>query len=264
MIRLSDPDPDDGETPDHETTLVEMLNDDMPFLVDSTLQELQALGADVRLVAHPVVTVSRDRSGRLIAYGAAAADRPRRESLIQIHIARVVRKADHDAIAAQLESLLGEIRHATADWPAMVAQLQDIIASYKADPPPIPPGDVAEAIAFLEWLADDNFTFLGVRQYGFVGGVRRGSLRRETTKGLGILADPKVRVLTRGGRGMTMTPAIREFLARPEPLFVTKSNLKSRIHRRTYADYIGDQALPQRRQARRRDPLPRAVHLDRL
>ncbi|SDB25695.1 NAD-glutamate dehydrogenase [Bauldia litoralis] len=240
VVRLTDPD-GDGAGPDGEVTVIEMLNDDMPFLVDSTLQELQALGLTVRLVAHPVVTVTRDRAGKLTAYGAEAqaSGRGRRESLIQIVIARVARTADRETIAAQLESLLVEIRHATADWPAMVEKLAAIIASYKAEPPPIPAADVAEAIAFLEWLADDNFTFLGVREYGFSGGAKRGQLNREEGSGLGILADPDVRVLSRGGRGVTMTPAIREFLARPFPLFVAKSNLKSRIHRRAYADYIG-------------------------
>ncbi|MEP2924837.1 MAG: NAD-glutamate dehydrogenase domain-containing protein, partial [Bauldia litoralis] len=240
VVRLTDPD-GDGAGPDGDVTVIEMLNDDMPFLVDSTLQELQALGLTVRLVAHPVVAVTRDRAGKLTAYGAEAqaSGRGRRESLIQIVIARVARTADRETIAAQLENLLVEIRHATADWPAMVEKLAAIIASYKAEPPPIPAADVAEAIAFLEWLADDNFTFLGVREYGFSGGAKRGQLNREEGSGLGILADPDVRVLSRGGRGVTMTPAIREFLARPFPLFVAKSNLKSRIHRRAYADYIG-------------------------
>ncbi|MCB1489380.1 MAG: NAD-glutamate dehydrogenase, partial [Bauldia sp.] len=122
LVRLSDPQPDGGETPDHEITLVELLNDDMPFLVDSTLQELYALGATVRLVAHPIVTVWRDRSGNLTGYGGmpdGAAGKEGRESLIQIHIARVARPADRNAIQERLESLLAEIGHATEDWPAM-------------------------------------------------------------------------------------------------------------------------------------------------
>ncbi len=126
-----------------------------------------------------------------------------------------------------------------SDWRPMVDRLYEIIDAYKIEPPPLPTADIAEAIAFLEWLADNNFTFLGVRDYAYAGGARRGALRREKKKGLGILADPRVRVLSRGGHGVITTPAIREFLMRPEPLIVTKSNLRSRIHRRAYADYIG-------------------------
>ncbi len=94
VVRITDPTPGEGETPDHAITLVEILNDDMPFLVNSTLLELQAAGVEIRLIAHPIVSVDRDRAGRLVAYHGreGGARGSIRESLIQIHLARIARR----------------------------------------------------------------------------------------------------------------------------------------------------------------------------
>ena len=82
--------------------------------------------------------------------------------------------------------------------------------------------------------------------------------------GLGILRAHDVQVLRRGGELVAITPEIREFLREPKPLIITKANVRSRVHRRVYMDYIGGQALRRRRQAGRRIPHRRPVHLDRL
>ncbi len=71
------------------------------------------------------------------------------------------------------------------------------VAAYRYDPPPLPKEEVAEAIAFLEWLLDDNFTLLGVREYEFAGGGRKARCSAAPIAGLGILSDPNVHVLRR-------------------------------------------------------------------
>jgi glutamate dehydrogenase len=92
---------------------------------------------------------------------------------------------------------------------------------------------LTEAIAFLEWLRDDNFTFLGMREFKYSGGEKSGTLERADKPGLGILSDPDVLVLRRGtDRRVTTTPEIRAFLHGPDPLIVTKANAKSAVHRR--------------------------------
>ena len=241
LIRLSDPELEDGARRNGPVTLVEILNDNMPFLVDSVLGELQAAGAEVRLVAHPIVSVERDGKGRLTRYlGTAPALPPAiRESLIQVHVARLPLDAEKAALAARLDSLLGEIRNAISDWRPMLDRLHQAIDGYRAEPPKIGEDEIAEAVAFLDWLDDNNFTFLGVREYDFVGSPARGRLTRIADSGLGILRDPEVSVLRRGRDRITGSPAVREFLMRPEPLVVAKANLKSRIHRHAYMDYVG-------------------------
>ncbi len=237
-IRLSDWEPSGNRPP---VTLVEIVNDDMPFLVDSVMGELQDFGAEILLVAHPVVSVSRDRRGKLSGFfsAASAPTGSVRESAMQVHIARIADPDRRAELAARLDSVLIEVRRAVAGWKPMRERVARAVAAYRSDPPPLPKEEVAEAIAFLEWLLDNNFTLLGVREYQFVGGGRNGEMQRREVEGLGILSDPNVRVLRRGGEPVTMTPAIREYLLRQEALIITKANVKSRVHRRTYMDYIG-------------------------
>src|SRR5690606_31294042 len=113
------------------------------------------------------------------------------------------------------------------------------ISEFAYQPVPLNRKSVEEAIAFLEWLRDDNFTFLGMREFTYVGSAKSGELERDNRPGLGILTDPDVLVLRRGTESVTTTPEIRAFLHGPEPLIVTKANAKSVVHRRIYLDYIG-------------------------
>ncbi|TIU60657.1 MAG: NAD-glutamate dehydrogenase, partial [Mesorhizobium sp.] len=112
-------------------------------------------------------------------------------------------------------------------------------SEFRYAPVPLDKAHVTEAIAFLEWLRDDNFTFLGMREFKYTGGEKSGTLERADKPGLGILSDPDVLVLRRGTEAVTTTPEIRAFLHGPEPLIVTKANAKSAVHRRIYLDYIG-------------------------
>jgi glutamate dehydrogenase len=241
-IRVGAADVADVDGRHRDVTLVEIVNDDMPFLVDTIMAELQEFGAEILLVAHPIISVERDGSGRLKTYcgtGPSAGAKTIRESLIQIHIRRLLRQEDSGRLARQLAEDLSQVRLAVNDWPEMRARLRAAIEEFRSIRPPLPEAEIAEAIAFLEWLEDDNFIFLGVREYDFVGGKTRGELRRTDKPGLGILSDPDLRILRRGNEFLTTTPAVRDFLMRPEALIVTKANAKSRIHRRVYLDYVG-------------------------
>jgi glutamate dehydrogenase len=98
---------------------------------------------------------------------------------------------------------------------------------------------LAEGIQFIDWVLDDNFTFLGMRDYKFINDGEGGSLERVDVPGLGLLSDPDLMVLRKGATFVTHTPELLDFMRRPEPLLVTKANIRSRVHRRTYMDYIG-------------------------
>lgn len=234
-----------GEVGDHHkpTTLVEILNDDMPFLVDSVIDELQDFGADIHLVAHPIISLERNRKGVLQAYHGTNKQPPAsktiRESFLQIHIGRIASERDRVDLAGRLDKVLSDVRLVVGDWKAMRARLRQIIIDLRLAPPPLAGEEISEAIEFLEWLDDENFTFLGVRDYNFISGRSRGGLRRASMPGLGILSDPSVHVLRRGHELSATPPDIRAFLMRPAALIVAKANIKSRIHRRAYMDYVG-------------------------
>jgi len=240
-VRVENPaSPPDGSRAG-DVTIVEIVNDNMPFLVDSVMGELQSSGLEVRLVLHPILAVERNDAGDLVAYhGSANADgKGRRESLIHIHVPRMDTEEERAALADRLDQVMQDVHVAVRDWGAMRARLAEAIATYKDMPPPIPVDELAEAIQFLEWLAADNFTLLGMREYYFEGGVAQGELSHKKGTGLGLLADPSVRVLRRGSEFVLITPEIRDFLMKPEALIVSKANVKSRVHRRVHMDYVG-------------------------
>ena len=144
----------------------------------------------------------------------------------------------------------------------MLARLDRAISDFRYAPVPLEKQAVTEAIAFLEWLRDDNFTFLGMREFHYSGGAAQRHARTQRQPGLGILADPDVLVLRRGNEAVTTTPEIRAFLHGPDPLIVTKANAKSVVHRRIYLDYVGVKTYRPEGQAHRRTAHRRAVHLD--
>src|SRR5215510_8975880 len=214
-------------------SVVEIVNDDMPFLVDSVTGEIAERHFDVRLVAHPVIGVRRE-SGKLVALGAPAAQQ-NRESFIHLHLLQVVSDADCSDLVSALQTLLGEVRVAVQDWHAMRDRVIAIVTEMKTNPPPLPVDEVAEAIQFLQWLLADNFTFLGVRDYRLDG----RALEPEFESALGIMRARDLRVLKRGNELLEITPEIMEFLQEPRPLIIAKANIHARVHRRVYLDYIG-------------------------
>ena len=147
--------------------MLEIVNDDMPFLVNSVLAELADRGVDVRFVVHPVLTVERDKAGRLIAIREARTSGALRESVIYMHLEPIEDASRRADIVAAIERVLADIRLCVADWRAMIGRVEDVIVDLKAHPPPVPADERAEAVAFLQWLVDNNFTFLGVRNYKF-------------------------------------------------------------------------------------------------
>jgi len=141
---------------------IQIVNDDMPFLVDSTTLEINRQGLTLHLLVHPIYAVERDASGRLLSL-APRAKSPRvpRESWMYLEVDRMVDAQQRDALAAGIERVLGDVRAAVEDWPSMLARLQDAIADLQHAPDSVPQAQVTESRAFLEWLADDHMTLLG-------------------------------------------------------------------------------------------------------
>ena len=238
-VRLRSPSGAAGAERVKTVSIVEIVNDNMPFLLDSILGELNEQGLEVRLVAHPVFAIERDTAGNLLGFHgeAASGGTVQRESFIHIHTDRVGDETRRAEIVQALEQVLADVRLCVADWRAMVARVGDVIAQIRSNPPQLPVDEVAEAVQFLEWMTANNFTFLGVREYAFPR--EGGEVEPKFETGLGILRARDVRILRRGREFVTITPEIREFLKEPKALIITKANVRSRVHRRVHMDYIG-------------------------
>ena len=219
------------------TSIIEIVNDDMPFLLDSVMGELAERHLTVKLVAHPVLEVTRDASGQFIGLGAASdVLTSRRESFIHIHIDLLDDVERRVALVAGLETVLADVRRIVGDWRSMLRRVDAVIAELRANPPPLPAEEIDEAVQFLEWLVANNFTFFGVREYVFTGDALEHTPQDES--GLGLLRAQDLHVLRRGTEMVAVTPEIREFLREPRVLFITKANLRARVHRRVYMDFI--------------------------
>ena len=218
-------------------SILDIVNDDMPFLVDSVVGELNERGLDIRLLVHPVFTVERDAAGGLHGFGGTRRGDGQRESFIHIQIDGLDDEAARADVVHALEGVLAEVRICVQDWRPMLARASDIIADLRSNPPPLPAAEIDEAIQFLEWLTADNFTLLGARDYDFKS--NGASLEPDFATGLGLLRSPDMRPLQRWNQPLAITPEIRALLEQPRLLLVTKSTIRSRVHRRADLDYIG-------------------------
>ena len=212
---------------------LEIVQDDAPFLVDSIMGEIAEQGLMVRALFHPVVAVRRDRAGVRGENGDI-----RRESMIQV-ILETVGADREQALTQGIAETLKDVRAAVDDFPAMVGLMSKTLAELELS------GDHArpEELAFLGWLEAHQFVFLGARIYEYPrlpnGEYAAEEPLYQPKDGLGVLRDPARHVLRRAHEPAIILADVKQRLLSSPAVTVAKSNVKSRIHRRTYMDYVG-------------------------
>jgi glutamate dehydrogenase len=229
-VRVFNPRPaDDGWS--SLRTIVAIVNDDMPFLVDSVHAAITGAGHEVDLVIHPVVAVARDAGGRLTELDPKTGGA--RESWMLIEIAREPHLTGLEALAETIGRVLGDVRAAVTDWPAMRATLRSLAARLAARPLPVPKDEVAEDAEFLRWLDDGNITLLGFRDFP----LRQGVAPELPPLGILRAADtPIFRALRDFG---ALPRDVQRFIRWRELLVVTKTNTRATVHRAARMDAIG-------------------------
>ena len=217
-------------------TVVEIVNDDMPFLVDSVSMEINRHALALHLIVHPILTVMRDAGGTLTGLASAGAAEAVRESFIHVEIDRMSGAAAMDELAADLARVLRDVRAAVTDWEAMRAQVGTLVGEIARDKPPLPADEIAEGSAFLAWLAENNFTFLGYRRHELVTVDGQDALKVVPGSSLGILRATEGQELA--ASFATLPAAVKAYARRPELLVITKSTSRSTVHRPGYLDYV--------------------------
>ncbi len=169
-IQIYNPTPLEADGGLAGVTIVEIENDDMPFLLDSITGELVEQGLSVRLAVHPIFSIEREESGKLGEWRGLAQDKKKkkRESFIHLHVSRI-EEARHSRIADALRLVLDDVRAAVEDWPAMCEFADEVIDGLKKKSHPLPEDELEEAAAFMKWLRDGHFTFLGCRDNVLMG-----------------------------------------------------------------------------------------------
>jgi glutamate dehydrogenase len=223
-------------------TVVEVVTDDMPFLVDSVTMALSHQGRSLHLVVHPQMVVERDVAGRLVTvHGAVDSERDVQledavvESWMHIEIDRETDPDDVEAIETRLQNVLRDVREAVEDWQKMTRRAVDVADELARAHLPVSDDEVSEAEELLRWLADDHFTFLGYREYMLDIVDGDDVLRAVTGSGLGILrADQDM-----SGSFAKLPPRVRARARDKRVLVLTKANSRSTVHRPAYLDYVG-------------------------
>jgi glutamate dehydrogenase len=219
-------------------SILETNTPDSPFLVDSISEELAAHGLSVRLVLHPVVAIERDEEGRITGVKAkkhAAAA----ESVTHFEVDRHLEPAELDRLAADVTRVLADVQRSVGDFPAMLSRLDDMIDAARAGSPRYDAEEIEEAVAFLEWLRDENLVLLGYREYAIEGADDGRSVEVVHGSGLGILRDEASSGFARGTRLADLAPAMRQRVEGGDLLAVSKTNRTSTVHRRARMDYVG-------------------------
>jgi glutamate dehydrogenase len=223
-------------------TVVQTVNDDMPFLVDSLTLCLSERGYGIHATLHPRLNVDRTRAGRLKGLGPVQRNDPRgSESFIYIEINKELDAGDLNGLREALESTLRDVRVTVEDWQPMLAALRASCAAVR-DQASRQTGMLEESTALLNWLADDHFTLLGLREYRLRRGGRTDRLLPIRGSGLGILREtPKVRAPS-----IEVVGAARRELRSRNPLVITKSLRRSSVHRSGYLDQINVKVFDER------------------
>jgi glutamate dehydrogenase len=224
-------------------TVVEIVTDDMPFLVDSVTMALNRNDNPTHIVIHPQFVVRRNVTGTLVEvcdldeHDPRLSDMPDAlvESWMHIEIDRCDDPEEQRRIEELLQRALRDVADAVEDWPRMRQRCTDIADSLDSSSLPVPEEEIDEARELLQWLSDDHFTFLGYREYVLEQVDGDDILRAVTGSGLGILrADQNV-----SGAFAKLPPQVRAKAREKRLLVLTKANSKATVHRDAYLDYIG-------------------------
>ncbi|SFP96057.1 glutamate dehydrogenase [Amycolatopsis arida] len=224
-----------------EATVVQMVTDDMPYLVDSVAAQLSRAGVQVQRIVHPIVVVTRDLTGELReVHPDADVDEPpagaTAESWMYLEIDRITDSERARELDNRLTSVLGDVREVVEDTEKMIEAAHTIAAELDATPPPLPEEEVREGADLLRWLAAGHFTFLGYRRYEIIGhpgsGGEEPALRAVLASGLGVLRQDSLaaRSLTAGPDASALAPTL---------LVLTQASAPSTVHRPVYPFYIG-------------------------
>src|SRR5215471_12351953 len=213
---------------------VDIVTDDMPFLVDSITMELTRHGLDSFHIIHPQLLVRRDVTGTLWeVVGPLHQGRHEHDEIVESWTHIEIDTASGVSLIElekDLQRVLMDVRVAVEDYPKMTETALQLADRLGTEGPKAP----AETQALLRWLADNHFTFLGYREYDLVEGEQGMSLVPVPGTGLGILRHDK-----KGSSSFaSLPPEVRARAKDPQRLILTKANSRSTVHRPSYLDYI--------------------------
>ncbi|ROT99232.1 NAD-glutamate dehydrogenase [Marinobacter sp. R17] len=222
-------------------SVIFILHPNIPFLIDSIRIAINQREIGTHTLYHAILQVERDRNGKLKKLhdrdSKASKAKTSYEAMIVLEIDRHSDPEELRGLEDELQQVLQEVRIAVDDFPAMKAKSAEILKELDNCKAKISNDDIKEAHRFLEWLADDHFTFLGYDEYDFVkekGGMLVTQVPNSEMGILRVHNERPVKV-----RLEELPQRTRTEMTRTDDIFIfAKSAQRSRVHRPAYPDYI--------------------------
>ena len=238
-----DPEKDGWESP---YTVVRIDLTDRPFIVDSVTAEIKRQDFELYYMLHPVFGVRRGQAGELDQLGRPGSDAALANEAFELFFIELETDPERlQKLEDGITSVLTDVVRATDAYGALSARAVEVAASLREDAARLP--DQAEELTenadFLDWLADDNFVFLGYREYDITEAGGDEYLAITKGSGLGILTDVSRSAYAEPVRISEIKPGLRSRVTGGNPLVVTKTNAESTVHRPVRMDYIGVKKL---------------------
>ena len=216
-------------------SFVEMVNDDMPFLVDSVFAAINRQGLAVHITVHPVIRVCRDGKGKIRKIEARSAGEGKLESYIRFAIDKETDPQHIKLLKQEILKVLADVRLSVRDWQPMRDKMREVRSLLEYGPPGVEEELRTESQKLLDWMIDEHFTFLGYREYKLLYRGDRIFLKPVGGSGLGLLSHDE-----RGeNKTVELTREMQRLARSKDWLILTKANSRSTIHRHAYLDYVG-------------------------
>ncbi|MEZ0122122.1 MAG: NAD-glutamate dehydrogenase [Candidatus Reddybacter sp.] len=220
-------------------SILEVVMEDRPFLVESIAMELNRQGLTNHLIIHPIFGVDRTAEGALKEIKATLNDRSEKGAEVFIHVEfdRLSDPARLEEISQNIAAVLGDVCAATEDWEACLEQVRLACTSLKNMPKVVNKQAAKEAVEFLDWAADDHFVFLGYREYQITNRDEVMGFCITPETGLGVLRD-EIAALPKCGFLPLSDEACSQVCSK-QPIIISKATSRSTVHRPGFMDYIG-------------------------
>ena len=179
-------------------TVIQIVNDDMPFIVDSIAAELAAQNLTVDVLFHPILNAARGKAGKLEEVRDDKAKNFITESYVYIELEQMLSQEIADKLAARLHEILNDVRDATHDWKSLMGKMDEVVRWMEASAVPSQPEDLSEAEEFLKYLQKNNFTFLGYSEFKFSGNNGKSQSAIVPGSALGVLKNHRTHCFGQG------------------------------------------------------------------
>ncbi|MBU2871641.1 NAD-glutamate dehydrogenase [Colwellia sp. E2M01] len=220
-------------------TIIEIIIEDMPFLVDSVGIALNRLGLSPHLMLNSPINIVRDKTLDIIELSAIESKKSKissNETVFLIEIDRQSQQDELDVIKSNLLSVVGDIKLTVNDWQPMLSCLMNVIEEVRKGKLPGTKAAKDDTLSFLNWMSMNNFTLMGYRYYDVKAVKGDISLEGDPNSSLGLMKNSPIsqpRLLSK------LNEAGRDVALGDNHLILTKTNTKSRVHRPAQLDYIG-------------------------